>query len=311
MVKLWIVNTDNDWFDFLSRQSSLDEVNFWQPSGGTNFHAIDRGELFLFRLKSPRNVIGGFGVFEQASRLPLSLAWEAFGIKNGAATLSEMRQRVSRYRKVDQFDREDYQLGCRILTQPTFLPEVAWIPLPKSWPVNVQVGKVYTTDSNDGRELWNQIVSAERFVPNEGVFETHKPSEGPRYGEPVLIQPRLGQGAFRVAVTDAYGRQCAVSGGRVLPALEAAHIKPYSAGGEHEITNGVLLRTDIHRVFDAGYVTIDPELRFVVSERVKTDFNNGNEYRRLHGTMISIPADRKSAPSRQALEWHNAYCFLG
>src|SRR5579859_4083650 len=65
MVRLWIANTDNDWFDFLSVQTGLDEVNFWQPSGRTDFHAIEPGELFLFRLKSTRNMIGGFGVFEQ------------------------------------------------------------------------------------------------------------------------------------------------------------------------------------------------------------------------------------------------------
>ena len=99
-----------------------------------------------------------------------------------------------------------------------------------------------------------------------------------RFGEPVLVKPRLGQGAFRIAVTDAYRRTCAVSGGKVLPALDAAHIKPYALGGQHELSNGILLRRDIHSVFDAGYVTIDEQYRFVVSERVKTEFNNGEEY---------------------------------
>jgi putative restriction endonuclease len=148
MVKLWIANTDNDWFDFLSAQPNLDEVNFWQPSGRTEFHAIQPGELFLFRLKSPRNMIGGFGVFEQASRVPLSLAWEAFGIKNGASNFTEMHQRISRY--VEGEVGRDHMLGCRIITQPIFLPEIAWISLPPSWPTNVQVGKVYGTENEEG-----------------------------------------------------------------------------------------------------------------------------------------------------------------
>jgi putative restriction endonuclease len=71
-------------------------VNFWQPSGTSNFAAIQPGELFLFRLKSPRNAIGGYGVFSYASRLRISLAWEAFGIKNGAASFEDMRRRVGR-----------------------------------------------------------------------------------------------------------------------------------------------------------------------------------------------------------------------
>jgi len=147
--------------------------------------------------------------------------------------------------------------------------------------------------------------------PASAFFEPAAEPEGARFGEPVLIKPRLGQGAFRIAVTDAYGRQCAVSGGRVLPALEAAHIKPYRSGGKHDISNGILLRTDIHRVFDSGYATIDTDLRFVVSDRVKTDFNNGNEYLRLHGTKLIPPAKPQFAPNRDALEWHNSNCFLG
>jgi putative restriction endonuclease len=311
MVKLWIANTDNDWFDFLSAQPNLDEVNFWQPSGRTDFHAIQPGELFLFRLKSPRNMIGGFGVFEQASRLPLSLAWDAFGPKNGAATFDEMRRRISYY--VDAEVRADHVLGCRIVTQPIFLSELAWIPLPPSWPANVQVGKVYGTDNEEGRRLWDRVMGAGLRPTSAPVFESGANMEKARFGEPSLIKPRLGQGAFRIAVTDAYRRECAISHGRVLPALEAAHIKPYAAGGKHDVCNGILLRTDIHRVFDAGYATIDadgPNLRFVVSDRVKSDFNNGNEYLRLHGLELAAPANPRFAASRDAIRWHNQNQFL-
>lgn len=309
MVKLWIANTDNDWFDFLSAQPALDEVNFWQPSGRTEFHAIEPGELFLFRLKSPRNMIGGFGVFEQASRVPLSLAWDAFGIKNGTASFDEMRERISRY--VEGEVRADHVLGCRIVTQPVFLSELAWIPLPPSWTRHVQVGKAYGTDTEEGRNLWDRVMEAGMRDAAASVFEPAAESERARFGDPVLIKPRLGQGAFRIAVTDAYRRQCAISGGRVLPALEAAHIKPYRAGGKHDVSNGILLRTDIHRVFDSGYATFDHDLRFVVSDRVKSDFNNGNEYLRLQGSRLILPANPHFAPSREALEWHNNNCFLG
>lgn len=56
-----------------------------------------------------------------------------------------------------------------------------------------------------------------------------------RFGAPHLIRPRLGQGAFRVLVTDVYGRKCAVTGERTLPALEAAHIRPYAEGGRTKL----------------------------------------------------------------------------
>src|ERR1700731_3872940 len=109
------------------------------------------------------------------------------------------------------------------------------------------------------------------------------------WGEPTLIRPRLGQGAFRIVVTDAYQRRCAVTGERTLPALEAAHIKPFAEGGSHEPTNGLLLRRDIHALFDCGYVTVTPDLRFNVSRRIKEEFENGRHYYQLHGQLISLP----------------------
>jgi|HubBroStandDraft_6_1064221.scaffolds.fasta_scaffold1813619_1 hypothetical protein len=51
-----------------------------------------------------------------------------------------------------------------------------------------------------------------------------------------------------------YRRRCVVTHERTLPALEAAHIRPYGEGGEHEPSNGLLLRRDLHSLFDAGYV---------------------------------------------------------
>lgn len=202
---------------------------------------------------------------------------------------------------------EDYTIGCRIVTQPVFLPPERWIPQPPNWAKSIVVGKAYSTDTTEGRALWEAITSTDLAIPKTmpGFGE-----EQARYGEPVLVKPRLGQGAFRIVVTDAYARACAVSGGKVLPALDAAHIRPYASGGSHEVSNGLLLRRDIHSVFDAGYVTIDEKLRFVVSDRVRTDFNNGNEYRRLHGTVVSAPAQVSFRPDRDALRWHNEKVFL-
>jgi hypothetical protein len=98
VVSLFVAITDDDWFAYLAAQPQLDEVNFWQPRGKAGFQAISRGELFLFKLHSPRNYIVGGGIFERASsNVPLWLAWDSFGTRNGAATFEEMRERISRY----------------------------------------------------------------------------------------------------------------------------------------------------------------------------------------------------------------------
>lgn len=319
MLRLWVANTDYSWFKFLSNQPEVDEVNFWQPSGKDSFKAISQGELFLFKLKSPHNVIAGYGVFHQASNLPLSMAWDAFGYKNGVDNLDEMRRRIAAFRN-DRTDRfSDYTIGCRIVVQPVFFPEHLWIPQPSSWGKSIVVGKTYLTSESNGLHLWERIQEATEALNRAHISHTKMLSdtkldfrhEGPKFGEPTLIKPRLGQGAFRLGVIEAYQRQCALSAGRVLPALDAAHIRPYGRGGEHEISNGLLLRKDIHSVFDAGYATFDEDLCFVVSDKVRTVFNNGNEYRKLHGSKLLIPSSLHNQPDQRSFAWHRENVYLG
>ena len=112
-------------------------------------------------------------------------------------------------------------------------------------------------------------------------------------------------------VTDIYERRCAVTRERTLPALEAAHIRPYGDGGQHEAQNGILLRRDIHSLFDAGYVTVTPDLHFEVSPRIREEFDNGRDYYALHGRRIVPPERLDERPDPKALAWHNEHCFRG
>lgn len=306
-IDLVIAVTDGDWFETLRRQSNLKEVNFWAPSPGKGqFRALEPGELFLFKLHAPRNFIVGGGVFAYANTLPCSLAWEAFGEANGAQSLSEMRTRIARYRRTDPADRGDFQIGCRILTQPFFLEERDWIPVPPSWAPNIVAFKTYSTANAEGRALWENAMAQQSVTALPGFAEP-----AARFGSPQLISPRLGQGAFRVVVTDLYHRRCAVTKERTLPALEAAHIRPYSDGGEHKPHNGLLLRRDIHSLFDAGYVTVTTDHRFEVSRQIKEEYENGRHYYALHGQLIELPTNPLERPDAAALTWHNENRFKG
>jgi putative restriction endonuclease len=305
VVSLFVAITDRSWFDLLS-QEQPDEVNFWQPSGARNFRAVSVGELFLFKLHAPDDFIVGGGVFSHASNVPLSLAWEAFGIKNGVTSLPEMRRRITRYRRDDALldPRTDPLVGCRILTQPFFWPREQWLPVPASFARNIVTGKCYATDDAEGRHLWDAI--GDRVSPINAPL-----GAAPRYGTPQIMRPRLGQGAFRLTVTDAYERRCAISGEKTLPILDAAHIRSYGDGGEHDPANGLLLRTDIHRLFDLGYVTVSDDHRFEVSHRLKADFDNGRHYYDLHGAIVRPPQRSYAPPAAEALAWHREHRYLG
>lgn len=303
MINSYVAVTDKNWYSMLRFQQNIDEVNFWLPSG-RSFKALKQGELFLFKLHYPDNYIVGGGLFAHFSVLPVSLAWEAFEIKNGAASLSDLRDRIGRYRLSTNEPHEDYKIGCILLEQPFFLPEEKWIPTPQDWPKNIVSGKTFDLSVEPGATILRQLQTAQ--------IEPHLIREAPaRYGEPVLIMPRLGQGSFRVLVTDAYERKCAISNERTLPVLDAAHIKPFSALGEHKVSNGILLRKDLHVLFDKGYVTITPELKVEVSKRIKEEFENGRDYYKYHGLPMRLPLNWLDSPSPEHLAWHNEIIYRG
>ena len=305
--------TDYNWFDLLRNLPQLEEVNFWQPGGNQVFKALNPGELFLFKLHYPRNKIVGGGIFAYSNVLPINLAWDSFGLKNGANSLLEMRKNVGKLRHQKDSPATDYKIGCILLEQPFFLPEKEWIPAPPDWKPSIVQGKTYDLSIEPGRSLWKQLhvntllasVVHEERVPS-AVHE-----EQARYGQPVTTLPRLGQGSFRILVTDAYGRRCAVTNERTLPALDAAHIKPYSESGLHVVSNGILLRRDLHALLDKGYVTITPSMKFEVSRRIKEEFENGRDYYRLQGSELRLPANPVNHPSQEYIKWHNTNKYLG
>jgi putative restriction endonuclease len=273
----WIAVTHTDWFDFLAQRRHREEVNFWSPS----------------------DYVASF------SRLPDWLAWECFGEGNGAATFEELKSRLDTLRARNKLRGAGgpQQIGCIVLVQAVFFPPDEWIPQPADWAIRNLRYTRYDLTAGEGARIWRAC--QERAASMPGVVR----EERARYGEPVLVRPRLGQGAFRVAVTDAYQRACAVTQEHSLPVLEAAHIVPFSRGGPHEISNGLLLRSDLHRLFDLGYVTVSPELRLEVSRRLRGDFENGRTYYPLHGSQVTVPADARLRPDPARLRWHNETAF--
>ncbi|HML33207.1 HNH endonuclease [Sporomusa sphaeroides] len=309
-MQIYVGITDFEWFKTL-KQANCDEVNFWKPGGRTNFKALHEGDMFLFKLHSPQDYIVGGGFFLNFSILPSSLAWEAFGIANGANNLLELRSRIYKYKKTNRLSDPDPQIGCIILAMPFYLDEREWIPVPKDWNRNIVQGKTYNAFEANGQALFAQVQDKLRkrelaqSIVKDGSAEY-------RYGKEHLIKPRIGQGAFKVLITDAYQRRCTITGEKTLPVLEAAHIKPYSLNGPHAINNGLLLRRDFHTLFDRGYITVDKSLTVEVSHRIKEDFGNGKEYYAHHGSrLIILPERKEQLPDPHYLEWHNENVYLG
>jgi len=181
-----------------------------------------------------------------------------------------------------------------MISQPIFFARDDWVAGHADWHQRIQMGKAIDVSRGDGRRILAECLErTARLGPKREPFD----DELNRYGAPQTVQPRLGQGNFRIAVASAYGA-CAVSGEHSLPALEAAHVRPYAGGGAHALPYGLLLRADIHCLCDAGYVTVTPDHTFRVSHDLGDDFRRRPRVRarrrpRQHG---AAHADRSAQP---------------
>ena len=115
------------------------------------------------------------------------------------------------------------------------------------------------------------------------------------------IVQRQGQSKFRSELLKAYGGQCAITDCDAEAALEAAHIFPYLGTDTNHVTNGLLLRADIHTLFDLYLISIDPTNtnKVVVSSTLLNTC-----YRELNGKSLKPPQDYAAIPSLQALARH-------
>lgn len=246
------------------------------------------------------------------STLPVSLAWEIFGEKNGAASIDDLHAMLGPLSSGRGLSGE---IGCTVLATPFFFSREQWIADPSGWAGNIVRGKMYETNSIDGASIWTaleQRLAANSYTTIDGEPPPNSVinQEQAKYGTPVLVSPRLGQSSFRVLVTDAYKRRCAITGENTLVALEAAHIVPYSKDGSHEIRNGLLLRADFHRLFDVGLVSVTQDLRIKISPKIRETWFNGKIYYRLNDQPLSVLPDLPAhRPDPDRLGWHFKNCF--
>lgn len=139
----------------------------------------------------------------------------------------------------------------------------------------------------------------EQQAEAKGAFDP-KDVEDARQRVFAAILRRQGQQAFRRKLLQVYGNRCAITGSTTQWVLEAAHITPYRGVRTNSLENGLILRADIHTLFDIGLIAVDPiKLTVKVSSLLA-----GTEYAALDGKMLAKPAKRSAQPSKAALNEH-------
>lgn len=143
------------------------------------------------------------------------------------------------------------------------------------------------------------VVSATRHLIEERYFDPEN-IEDARIRVIASIVRRQGQPEFRRQLLDAYSGRCSITKADVAEALEAAHIVAYKGAETNCLANGILLRADIHTLFDLYLLSICPE-----SYTVKLSLKLlSTSYKELHDIRINLPLSPDAYPSRDALRQH-------
>lgn len=310
LVHAYVAVTDGDWYSFLAARPYLNEVNFWRPGGGRAFQRLEHGEPFFFKTHAPHNRVVGGGFFSGFAPLPLSDAWSLFGVGNGVDNIEEMRRRIARYRRLPIGPYEDPEIGCIFVRDPVFFAPDNLAAPPPDFAGPIVQGKGYDLANPAFAGYFSDLLHRMLGAPVGVDLGAPWHRAGPVFGDPRLRPRRLGQQAFEAVVRNAYAQRCAITGAKIRPVLQAAHIRPVAVGGEHRLDNGLLLRSDVHTLYDRGYLGIDLRYRLLVSPRLRTEFGNGERFYALAGQPVALPGRRPDRPGHDFLQWHLDEVFL-
>ena len=141
----------------------------------------------------------------------------------------------------------------------------------------------------------------QRQASESGVFRAVSVTDARAKDFEAIIR-RRGQPLFRQLLLRAYEGRCAITGCMVLEALEAAHITPYRGEQTDDVANGLLLRSDIHTLFDLGQLGVNcRDMTVVLADRLQK-----SSYGVLAGRKLHLPKIPSQQPSAQALELHRS-----
>lgn len=279
-----IAVTDRDWYEYQKRNGFINRINFWTPHVWKVALAADT--KIVFKLKKaankPGDEIGGYGRFVEYKSQTLDQSWKEFGRRNGCDTKEEYIAKLTKGK-----GNASYVCGCIVLDDVVFFDEPKRLAdYGLSFSPNIVTYKNETSAFPD--------FGQQNVVSSHSSFSLVTPTKKEKKMQ--SMTERVGQGQFHSDVSTAYNHRCCITGESTPELLQAAHIQDYINKESNHIQNGLLLRIDIHKLFDSGLLYIDQNYHVHVSPLVKSQ-----EYRNLDNHPISLPNNPSEYPSKAAL----------
>jgi len=295
----YIVVTDKKWFDFLNSNGINNNVNFWRKD--TRTPKVDSKQYVFFKIKGEKH-IAGRGRFNRFLVLNRTDAIEhAKKGNNGFDTSGNKELKISNV--VSKIVNDNDRLGCLVLDDLEFLNQRDYYKISEElFHPQTQQGKY--VDEIEIAELLNlftqqfsdEINAKIPEIEAEDEFDPSNLEDKRHYSLKTLVL-RRGQKKFRNQLLNLYQNQCAVTNTKVIDVLEAAHISPYSGKASNVPQNGIILRADIHALFDLNLIKFTENYEIDVSEKLKNSI-----YWQYNSKTLFLPILRANRPSKKALK---------
>ena len=273
-----------------------DELAGLKP-GSLVLNVVDEGDHFY--------IVGG-GYFLNWGELKPVEAWERFGVRNGYSSFDDLKEEIAK-----QGGNADSTLISTILFGTFIFSRHEVLMVPDEFKAEFSGGKsrfMLSVNEPLGRYL-ERMLRDRRAGLNSDEYSSDW--RGIYYLAARHVEHSDIDG-FYAAVLAAYNFKCAVTGSEVQPLLDVANIQPCYSNTFQSVQNGILMRTDLHRLFSEGYITLRytqdlSAIEVMVSKTIKTV--GGADYLQYDGRRLTLPADKTKWPKREYLEWHQHKCF--
>ena len=276
-----VAPTDVNWYEFQKRNGFADYINFWTPSDW-RFKALKPGGKLVFKLKGPGDYVGGYGSFVEYKYQTLEMTWNEFGRRNGIEDKDTFIAAIGGYKKYSKY--QEPKCGCIVLYDVVYFDS----PLKLSdYSIDFDLHTVKF-------KTYNTAFPFERIEYRQDDFSLVDQTKKKKKVQSVT--DREGQGEFRAEISRAYCHKCCISGESMPELLQAAHIQDYINKESNHVQNGLLLRIDLHKLFDNGLLYIDDEYKVHISPLIKSE-----DYRKFEGQRIALPDQESCWPSLTAL----------
>ena len=272
--------TNRDWFDYQKSHGFIDRINFWTPTRW-RYKDLRPGVKMVFKLKGSGDFAGGYGIIQEYKYQSLEETWNEFGRRNGFDNKTSFLEGLCKTKSGISL-----KCGCIVLSDVVF-----WDKEVKLSDYNLefktrgtQTGKTYTcsfpfSNLDIQTETFSLVQSSEKKKRTQSVTD------------------RDGQGEFHAKISRTYHHKCCISGEEAPELLQAAHIQDYINKESNHVQNGLLLRIDLHKLFDNGLLYIDDHYVVHISPLVKSE-----DYRKYDGKILTLPKQKSDWPSLNALQ---------